>query len=185
MSLLLLSFPRAARGYLLSPLSFVRLHTLFVWSLMLFPQSFSSLHVLRVDGTLLLWSPCACSPVRGTGAATPACTTHVVRPCFEGLSGRRLHVVNWSRAPWPLLASGVPWLIKPIRTQLFCIMMSCDSCRPSLHVLTPVPRGQRAQLDEFRALLIDRSAELVESFLPSRSRTWRRSSRAPVTSSCY
>ena len=27
-------------------------------------------HLLHVDGTLLFWSPCACSPVRGTGAAT-------------------------------------------------------------------------------------------------------------------
>ena len=68
--LLLPSFPRAARGYLLSPLSFARLHTLFVWSLVLFPQSFCSLHLLRVDGTLLFWSLCACSPMRGTGAAT-------------------------------------------------------------------------------------------------------------------
>ena len=34
------------------------------------------------------------SPVRGTGVATPADTTHVVRPCFERLSGRRLHVVT-------------------------------------------------------------------------------------------
>ena len=38
-----------------------------------------------------------------------------------------------------------------------------------------VPRGQRAPLDEFRPLLIDRSAELVESSLPVRGRTWRRS----------
>ena len=66
----LTSFPRAARGYLLSPLSFARLRTLFVWSLVLFPKSFSSLHLLRVSRALLFWSPCACSPVRGTGAAT-------------------------------------------------------------------------------------------------------------------
>ena len=83
--LLLLSFPRAVCGYLLSPLSFARLHTLFVWSLVLFPQSFCSLHLLRVDGTLLFWSLCACSPVRSTSAATLQCTTHVVRPCFRVL----------------------------------------------------------------------------------------------------
>ena len=52
-----------------------------------------------------------------------------------------------------------------------------------LRLLTPAvvaafgdqaPRGQRVPLDQFRLLLIDRSAESVESFLPSRSRTWRR-----------
>ena len=37
-----------------------------------------------------------------------------------------------------------------------------------------VPRGQRAPLDEFRTLLIDRSAELLESSGPVRGGTWRR-----------
>ena len=37
-----------------------------------------------------------------------------------------------------------------------------------------VPRGQRAPLDEFRTLLINRSAGLVESSRPVRGGTWRR-----------
>ena len=79
---------------------------------------------------------------------------------------------HWRRAPWHLFADGVPWLIRPISSQLLRIMISCDSCAACADAL---PRRQREPLDEFRALLIDRSAELVESFLPSRSRIWRRS----------
>ena len=37
-----------------------------------------------------------------------------------------------------------------------------------------VPRGQGAPLDEFSTLLIDRSAESVESSLPVRGGTWGR-----------
>ena len=69
-----------------------------------------------------------------------------------------------------------PWLAKPIASRLFRVAR--------LRPLTPTavvafadqaPRGQRVPLDQFRLLLIDKSAESVESFLPSRSRTWRRS----------
>ena len=101
------------------------------------------------------------SPVRGTGAATLRATSHMVNPCFEGLSSRRLHVVAGVVLRGPTLANRT---VYPLGC--FDIMMSCDSLHPLLH---RVPRGQRAPLDEFRALLIDQSAELVESFLPSRS----------------
>ena len=54
--------------------------------------------------------------------------------------------------------------------------------RTSATLLTPaavaafdqVPRGQRVPLDQFHTLLIDRSAELMESCLPVRGRPWRR-----------
>ena len=75
-------FPSAARGYLLSPLSF-SVFTRCVWSLALCPQSLfvvfhtllllpqsSSLRPQTVCGWDVVSSPCACSPVRGTGAAT-------------------------------------------------------------------------------------------------------------------
>ena len=74
------------------------------------------------------------------------------------------------------LCSRGPWLAKPITSRLFRVAR--------LRPLTPTavvafadqaPRGQRVPLDQFRLLLIDRLAESVESFLPSRSRTWRRS----------
>ena len=72
-------------GYLLTPPSFARLHTLFEWSLVLFPQIYSSLHLLRVDGTRLLWrSVCLFSRARHW-CRNPACCTHVVKPCFQGL----------------------------------------------------------------------------------------------------
>ena len=121
--LLLLSFPRAARGYLLSPLSFARLHTLFVWSLVPFPQSFSSLHLLCVDGTLLFWSLCACSLV-------PQPCMHHSRSeaLFPRASGRRLHVVHLDRVPWPCSAVEDTWLYGPISSRLFRVMTSCDSC---------------------------------------------------------
>ena len=56
--------------------------------------------------------------------------------------------------------------------------------QPSLYMLTLVPRGQRAPLDEFRTLLIDRSAELVESFMPSRGRTFFFLGAPVVSSHC-
>ena len=81
----LTSFPRAALGYLLSPLSFARLRTLFVWSLVLFPKSFSSLHLLRVErGAVVLESVCLLSCARHW-YRNPAGTTHVVRLCFQRL----------------------------------------------------------------------------------------------------
>ena len=85
-------------------------------------------------------------------------------------------VPHWRRAPGPCSAGGLPWLIRTTPTRLFRVAR--------LRLLTPaavvafadqVPRGQRVPLDQSRPLLIDRSAESVESFLPSRSRTWRRS----------
>ena len=69
------SFPRAARGYLLSPLSFSHLHTLFVLSLVLFPKSFLITPLVACGwGAVVLESVCR----------NPAGTTHVVRPCFQG-----------------------------------------------------------------------------------------------------
>ena len=115
LGLLLLSFPRAARGYLLSLLSFARLGTLFVWSLVLFPKSFSSLHLLREDRKLLFLSPCG-HHLRG-GAL------------FPRASGRR----SLERAPWPCSAGEVTWFAGPISSRLFRVGTSCDSCsRPCI-----------------------------------------------------
>ena len=61
--LLFFSVPSAARGYLLPPLNFSRLHALCVRSLVLCPQSFS-------PSPLAACGRDACFPVRGTGAAT-------------------------------------------------------------------------------------------------------------------
>ena len=74
----------------------------------------------------------------------------------------------------------------PISPRLFRVACA------RLRLLTPaavaasadqVPRGQWAPLDEFRTLLIDRSAESVESSLPVRGGTWRRTRESSVHSS--
>ena len=71
------------------------------------------------------------------------------------------------RASWPCSAVEVAWFARPISSRLLRIAR--------LRLLTPaavaasadrVPRGQRAALDQFRTLLIDRSAKSVESSLP-------------------
>ena len=101
----------------------------------------------------------------------PAGTTRVVRPCFLGLQAD------------VCISSVLRGRVLPLRS-LGLQGQSPLGCFALIRLATPavvaayadpVPRGQRAPLDEFRALLIDRSAGLVESFLPSRSRTWRRS----------
>ena len=66
-----------------------------------------------------------------------------------------------------------------VRANLLSAVSSHDALRllqPSLHMLTRclVVSGH-PPLDEFRTLMINPSAELVESFQASRSRTWRRS----------
>ena len=61
----------------------------------------------------------------------------------------------------------------------------CDLLTPAAVAASAdqVPRGQWAPLDEFRTLLIDRSAESVESFLPVRGVDLVSHPRAPVVSS--
>ena len=103
-----------------------------------------------------------------------------VRPCFQGLPGRRLARRHCDRAPCPSSAVEVTWLYGPISSRLLLVarlrlltLVAVDAS------LDQVPRGQRAPLDHFRTLLIDRSADLVESPLPVHGRPWRRSLRAP------
>ena len=116
---------------------------------------------------VVVLSPCACSPVRGTG------TTHVVRPCFQGLL---VDVCTLS-----LVSCFVTPPCRRCTLADQANLLAAVSRR--LRLLTPAavaafadqaPRGQRVPLDQFRLLLIDRSAESVESFLPNRSRVWRR-----------
>ena len=96
-----LFFPSAARGYLLLPLSFSRLHTLFEASLVLCPQSFS-LSTLAGCGrdAVVLESVCLFSRARHW-RRNPAGTTHVVRPCFQGIPADvcTLSLVSCSVAP--------------------------------------------------------------------------------------
>ena len=98
--LLFFSFPSVARGYLL-PLSFSRLHTLCVWSLVPCPQSFSPSHLPACGWDAVVLSPCACSPRAKHWRRNPAGTTHVVRPCFQGLQADvcTLSLVSCSVAP--------------------------------------------------------------------------------------
>ena len=126
-----------------------------------------------VCGWDVVLSPCACSPVRGTGAATLQGTTHVVRPCFQGLL---VDVCTLS-----LVSCFVTPPCRRCTLADQANLLAAVSRR--LRLLTPAavaafadqaPRGQRVPLDQFRLLLIDRSAESVESFLPSRGRIWRR-----------
>ena len=68
--LLFFSFPSAARGHLLSPLSFSRLHTLCVWALVALASELFPPPQAACGWDVVVLSPCASSPVRGTGAAT-------------------------------------------------------------------------------------------------------------------
>ena len=142
---------------------------------MLFPQSCSPVHMC-VGGTFV-WLEFVCLHFRARHWYRHAAgTTHVVRPCFEGLSGRRLHVVTGVVLRGLALPSrSLAGQANPLWTVTY---------RTSATLLTPAgvvafadqaPRGQRVPLDNFRTLLIDLSAESVESFLSSRSKTWRRS----------
>ena len=88
--------------------------------------------------------------------------------------GQRLHVITGLVLRGPsLLAVYLGW---SGQSALDCFALQRLATPAAVAAYADqVPRGQRAPLDEFRALLIDRSAELMESFLSSRSRTWRRS----------
>ena len=93
--LLFFSFPIAARGCLLPPLSFSRLHTVCVWALVLCPQSFSSPHAACGWDAVVLESVCLLLRARHS-RRNPAGTTHVVRPCFYGLQALlRAVEVSW------------------------------------------------------------------------------------------
>ena len=114
--------------------------------------------------------------MRGTGAATLREPPTLCRALFPRASGRRVHGVHLDRAPWPSSAvefasSATPFSSRLCRT---CTSATCDSCNRRC-ITDQVPRGQRAPLDHFRVLLIDRSAESVESSLPGRGGTWCRS----------
>ena len=154
---------RAARGYLLSPLSFACLHTLFVWSLVLLPQRCGW-------DAVVLESVCLLSFAR-QWCRNPTGTTHVVRHCFQGIQANVCML-------FPRACSVAVFCRRGCTGQsplgCFALQRLATPAAVAAHA-DPVPRGQRAPLDDFRALLIDQSAELVESFLPSRDRTWRRS----------
>ena len=137
--------PSAARGYLLLPLSFSRLHTLCVGSLVLCPQSFS-LSTLAGCGrdAVVLESVCLFSRARHW-RRNPAGTTHVVRPCFQGL---RADVCTLSLVVvlcGPSSPSRSSWFMTSISNRLFRIACA------RLRLVTPaavaasadqVPRGQ-------------------------------------------
>ena len=160
-------FSKNSACYLLSPLSFARLHTLFVWSPALFPQSFSSLHLLRVDGTRCCFGVCV--PALPCEALVPQPCVHHSRgeALFPQGFGQRLHVITGLVLRGPSLLAVY---LGSSQSALDCFALQAVAAYAD-----PAPRGQRAPLDEFRALLIDQSAELVRSFLPSRTKTWRRS----------
>ena len=167
------------------------LFTRCVWSLALFPQSlFVVFHPLCVSshcsclralpsstgcvwmGRCCLESVCLLSRARHW-RRNLAGTTHVVRPCFQKLL---VDVCTLS-----LVSCFVTPLCRRCTLADQANLLAAVSRRQRL--LTPAavaafadqaPRGQQVTLDQFRLLLIDRSAELVESFLPSRGRIWRR-----------
>ena len=93
LGVLFISFPSAARGYLLSPLSFSRLHTLCVFTRALSTELLlSPLDACGWDA-VVLESVCLLSRARHW-CRNRAGTTHVVRPCFVGLQANILHVVT-------------------------------------------------------------------------------------------
>ena len=120
----------------------------------------------------------ACTPVRGTGAATLRVPPTLCRALFPRASGRRLHGVHLDRAPWPCSAVEFAWLARPFPSRLLRV------ARARLRLVTPaavaasltrclVVSGHHSNISAF--LLIDRSAESVESSLPVRGGTWCRS----------
>ena len=140
---------------------------------MLFSQSSSRLHSC-------VWVGCGSLGVRLHSRArhwhrNSAGTTYVVqglvsqsfrptsarcspRSCSVALLYRRVRFVSWA-----ISLSAV--------TCRTCTSATCDSCSRRC-ITNQVPRGQRAPLDHFRLLLIDRSAESVESSLPVRGGSW-------------
>ena len=86
--LLFFSVPSAARGYLLPPLSFSRLHTLCVVTRALSSE-------LLPFSTCCVWTGRLLSRARHW-RRNAAGTTHVVRPCFQGLQA---NVCTLSLAP--------------------------------------------------------------------------------------
>ena len=192
-------FPNAARGYLLSPLSF-SVFTLCVSSLALCPQNlcvvFHTLYVALValDASELLPPPTNCVWMGRCSESVclfSRAKTLELQPCgyhsrgealFPRASGRRVHVVAGFVLHDP--AGNVLWLIKPTSSRLLLVAR--------LRLLTPAaaafadqaPRGLRVPLDQFRLLLIDRSANSVESFLSSRNWIWRLLANTVATSRC-
>ena len=134
---------------------------------------------------LVVLSPCACPPVRGTGAATlraPLTWWGLVFKGFRPTSAR----CRWSRAPWLLLAGEFVWLARPLTSRLFRVARLRLPTPAAVTVFAfQEPRGQRVPLDHIRTLLIDLSAESVESFLPSRNRIWRRLASTSRQLTCW
>ena len=97
----------------------------------------------------------------------PALPCEALAP--QPASGQRLHFVTGLVFRGPSVPSRAAWLARAIPSRLFRVAR--------LRLLTPaavaasaaqVPRGHWAPLDVFRTLLIFRSAESVESYLPVR-----------------
>ena len=114
---------------------------------------------------------CLHCPVRGTDVATQrapltlceAWFSRASRPTSRTSSSRSC-TVSW------VSAVEVTWLYGPISSRLLLV---ARLRLLALAAVDQVPRGQPAPLDHFRTLLIDQSAELVES-LPVHGRPWRR-----------
>ena len=154
--------------------AFLVIHTLCVSTRALSTELFSSPHA-ACGWELTHWSPCACSPVRGTGAQPCGHHSRCCEALFRRASRPTSARCRLDRAPWPCSVVEVAWFTRPILFRLLRVAR--------LRLLTPaavaayadqVPRGQRAPLDQFRTLLIDWSAKSVESSLPFRGGTWRR-----------
>ena len=146
--------------------AFLVFHTLCVGTRALSTELSPSPHA-ACGWELTSWSPCACSPVRGTGAATLRYHSRCCEALFRRASRPTSARCRLDRAPWPCSAVEVAWFARPIPSRLLRVAR--------LRLLTPaavaasadqVPRGQRAPLDQFRTLLIDRSAKSVESSPP-------------------
>ena len=99
--LLFFVFPSIARDYVLSSVSFSRLLTLRVWSLVLCSQSFCPSPLAACGWDAVVLSPCAYSPVRDTvcGQASRG------EALFPRTSSQRLHVVTGLVFRSPSLAS--------------------------------------------------------------------------------
>ena len=149
--LLFFSFPRAARGYLLSPLSFSRFHTLCVHSCSVSSQ----LAACRWDA-VVFESVCLLSRARHW-RRNPAGTNHVVRPCFQGLQADVCKFSLASRSVTPPCRRGL--LVHDANLPSALSRRTSATSEPSFVAASAdqVPRGQRGPLDEFRTLLTDRS----------------------------
>ena len=60
----------------------------------------------------------ACTPVRGSGAATLLVQPTLCKAFFPRASGRRLHCVHLDRAPWLCSAVEFAWLARPFPSRL-------------------------------------------------------------------